>query len=203
MGSTGFASGLAFAQFAVDELAGFVDVALLGDAGGVEHAVDPSVSTEVESMLDRLASALSGGQGDGAGAAPAGEFGLASEAVRRHRRRRRVSPRRLVRFLAPRASVEHKVCRSGLNAYPIPFDPDPEREHQSEALTCWARDARRAVVKWAGPSRSVVTGHSERSVESRCQPGRVARFPLRATLPVALRLAAAPSQHSGTPTRRG
>ena len=81
MGAAGFASGLAFGDVAVDVVPCFVDVALLCDAGDVEHAVDPSVAAEVESVLDGGADAFSGGQRDGAGAAPAGELGLAGEAV--------------------------------------------------------------------------------------------------------------------------
>ena len=58
--SAGFASGLAFADFAVDVVACLVEVALLSDAGDVEDAVDPAIAAKVESMLDRLASAFSG-----------------------------------------------------------------------------------------------------------------------------------------------
>ena len=68
MGSASFAPGLAFAELAVDVDASVVEVAVLGDAGHVEHAVDPPVAAEVESMLDRSPVALPGGQRDGAGA---------------------------------------------------------------------------------------------------------------------------------------
>ena len=54
VGSARFAPGLAFGDFAVDAAAGLVDVALLGDAGDVEHAVDPPVAAEVEAMPDGL-----------------------------------------------------------------------------------------------------------------------------------------------------
>ena len=77
-----FAPGFAFADFSVDVAAGFVDITLLGDAGNVEHAVDPAVAAEVESVLDRFAGAFTGGQRDGPGAAPACELGLAGEPVR-------------------------------------------------------------------------------------------------------------------------
>lgn len=53
MGASGFAAGLAFADVAVDVGAGVVDVAVLGDAGDIEHAVDPAVASKVEPVLDR------------------------------------------------------------------------------------------------------------------------------------------------------
>ena len=80
MCSAGFAPGLAFGDFAVDVATGLVEVALLGDAGDVEHAVDPSVATEVEAMFDGLAITFTGRQSDSAGAAPASELGLAPAA---------------------------------------------------------------------------------------------------------------------------
>jgi hypothetical protein len=43
VGAACFSSGFAFIDFAVDVDAGFVDVALLGDASDVEHTVDPPV----------------------------------------------------------------------------------------------------------------------------------------------------------------
>jgi hypothetical protein len=55
---------------------------LLGHAGDVEHAVDPAVAAEVEAMPDWRAVALTGGQSDGAGAAPAGELRFAGEPER-------------------------------------------------------------------------------------------------------------------------
>ena len=62
MGSAGFASGLALAELAVDVDAGVVEIAVLGDAGHVEHAVDPTVAAEVEAMLDREPVAFAGGR---------------------------------------------------------------------------------------------------------------------------------------------
>ncbi len=53
MGSAGFAAGLAFAEFAFEVGPSVVVVAVLSDAGDVEHAVDSSVAAEIESMLDR------------------------------------------------------------------------------------------------------------------------------------------------------
>jgi len=50
--SAGFASGLALAELAIDVDPSVVEVAMLSDADDVEHAVDPSVAAEVESMLD-------------------------------------------------------------------------------------------------------------------------------------------------------
>jgi hypothetical protein len=67
-----FPSGFAFVDLAADVGAGFVDVALLGDAGDVELAVHPPVAAEVEAMPGGHAGAFPGRQGDGAGAAPAG-----------------------------------------------------------------------------------------------------------------------------------
>lgn len=69
VGSAGFAAGLAFAEFAVDVGSCFVQVAVLDDAGDVEHAVDPSVATEVDAHptslpdLDRGRNALIVGKG--------------------------------------------------------------------------------------------------------------------------------------------
>src|SRR5690606_2672622 len=80
--SARFASGLAFGEFAVDEGARFLPVALLSDAGDVEHAVDPAVAAEVESVLHRQSCPFAGGESDGAGAAPAGELRLSSEPER-------------------------------------------------------------------------------------------------------------------------
>jgi len=51
VGSAGFAAGLALADLAGDIGAGVVVVALLGDAGDVEHAVDSPVAAEVEPVL--------------------------------------------------------------------------------------------------------------------------------------------------------
>ena len=58
VGSACFASGFAFAELAVDVGASVVDVAVLGDAGDVEHTVDPPVAAKVESMPDWLAAAF-------------------------------------------------------------------------------------------------------------------------------------------------
>ncbi len=66
--SAGLSSGFAFAYLAVDEGSGFVDVAVLGDAGDVEDAVDSTVAAGVEAVPDRQAGAFAGGQRDGAGA---------------------------------------------------------------------------------------------------------------------------------------
>ena len=52
----------------IDVDAGLVEITVLGDAGHVEHAVDPSVAAEVESMLHRSLVALAGGRCEGAGA---------------------------------------------------------------------------------------------------------------------------------------
>src|SRR3954453_20978986 len=52
VGAAGLASGLAFAEFPVDVHAGIIDIAMLGDADDVEHAVDSPVAAEVESMPD-------------------------------------------------------------------------------------------------------------------------------------------------------
>ena len=82
VGAAGFAAGLAFGEFAVDVVAGEVEVALLGDAGDVEHAVDSAVAAEVESVSDGLVAAFAGGDRDRAGAAPAGELGFAGEPER-------------------------------------------------------------------------------------------------------------------------
>ena len=60
MGSASFSPGFTFADFAVDVEAGLDDVALLGDAGDVEHAVDPPVAAEVEAVFDGLAVAFAG-----------------------------------------------------------------------------------------------------------------------------------------------
>jgi hypothetical protein len=46
------------AELPVDEDAGVIEVSVLGDAGDVEDAVDPSVAAEVESGLHRPAIAL-------------------------------------------------------------------------------------------------------------------------------------------------
>ena len=82
MGPARFASGLAFADLAFDVGRGRLMVALLGDAGDVEHAVDAPVAAEVEAVPDRRAVAFAGRQGDCAGAAPARELRLAIEACR-------------------------------------------------------------------------------------------------------------------------
>src|SRR5215216_1417229 len=58
VGAAGFSACLAFGELAVDVDAGFGVVALLGDAGDVEHAVDASVAAEVEPMPDRTVGAL-------------------------------------------------------------------------------------------------------------------------------------------------
>ena len=81
MGSSGFASGLAFGGFAGEVGGRFGLAALLGDRRDVEHAVDAPVASEVEPVLDGVAGAFARGQRDGAGAAPAGELGLAVEAA--------------------------------------------------------------------------------------------------------------------------
>ena len=60
MCSAGFASGLAFTDFAVDVVTGLVEVALLGDAGDVEHAVDPPIAAEVEAVFVGLTVAFTG-----------------------------------------------------------------------------------------------------------------------------------------------
>ena len=59
MGSSGFASGFAFGGLAVEVDPGVLAVALLGDAGDVEHTVDASVSSEVEPMFDGFTIAFS------------------------------------------------------------------------------------------------------------------------------------------------
>lgn len=82
VGAAGFSGCLAFGGLAGDVGAGEFVVALLGDAGDVEHAVDATVAPEVEPVPDRWPVALTGGQGHSAGAAPAGELGLAGEAER-------------------------------------------------------------------------------------------------------------------------
>jgi hypothetical protein len=60
VGSAGFSAGFAFGEFAVDEGSRVVEVALLGDAGDVEHAVDPPVPTEIEAVLDGSPVAFTG-----------------------------------------------------------------------------------------------------------------------------------------------
>ena len=50
--------GLSFAELPVDVDAGVIEVSVLGDAGDVERAVDPSVAAEVESVLHGTAVAL-------------------------------------------------------------------------------------------------------------------------------------------------
>ena len=82
MCSACFASGFALTDFAVDVDAGLVDIAVLNNAGNVEHAVDPPVPTEVEAVSDWGAFALSGRQSDSTGAAPAGELRLATKPER-------------------------------------------------------------------------------------------------------------------------
>jgi hypothetical protein len=82
VGPAGFSWGLAFGGLAVDVVPGGVVVALLGDTRDVEDAVDATVAAEVEAVPGRWPVALTGGQGHGAGAAPAGELGLAGEAER-------------------------------------------------------------------------------------------------------------------------
>ncbi|MEO8697591.1 MAG: hypothetical protein ABI658_29085 [Acidimicrobiales bacterium] len=54
VGAACFSAGVSFADFAGDVVPGVVSVALLGDAGDVEHAVDSPVSAEVEPMPDGL-----------------------------------------------------------------------------------------------------------------------------------------------------
>lgn len=54
MGSAGFASGLAFGDLAFDVCLGRLVVALLGDAGDVEHAFDAPVPTKVDAVPARL-----------------------------------------------------------------------------------------------------------------------------------------------------
>ena len=58
VGSSGFASGLAFGGFAGEVGSGFGLAALLGDRRDVEDAVDASVASEVEPVLDRVGGAL-------------------------------------------------------------------------------------------------------------------------------------------------
>ena len=55
MGSSCFAAGLAFAEFAVDVGRRVGQVAVLDDAGDVEHAVDATVAAVVESVRARPA----------------------------------------------------------------------------------------------------------------------------------------------------
>jgi hypothetical protein len=52
VGASGFAGCRAFRGLAVDVDAGDIEVALLGDAGDVQDAVDPPVAAEVEAMPD-------------------------------------------------------------------------------------------------------------------------------------------------------
>jgi hypothetical protein len=80
--SSGFASGLAFGELPIDEDAGLVDIAVLGNAGDEEHAVDPPVPAVVEAMPHRRGVAFSRRQRDRSGAAPARELRLASEPER-------------------------------------------------------------------------------------------------------------------------
>jgi hypothetical protein len=58
VGSSCFSPGLAFAEFAFDERAGVVDVAVLHDAGNEQHAVNPSVPAKVETVTDRQTGAF-------------------------------------------------------------------------------------------------------------------------------------------------
>ena len=58
VGSSGFASGLAFGGLAGEVGGRFGLAALLGDRGDVEHAVDAPVASEVEAVLDRVACAF-------------------------------------------------------------------------------------------------------------------------------------------------
>ena len=58
VGSSGFASGLAFAGFSGEVGDGFGLAALLGDRRDVQDRVDAPVASEVEPVLDRVAVAL-------------------------------------------------------------------------------------------------------------------------------------------------
>ena len=58
VGSSGFASGLAFGGLAGEVGGGVGLAALLGDRGDVEHAVDAPVASEVEPELDGVARAF-------------------------------------------------------------------------------------------------------------------------------------------------
>jgi hypothetical protein len=73
---------VAFGDLAFDVGLGGLVVALLGDAGDVEHAVDAPVPAVVEAVSDWLTGAFAGGQGDCAGAAPPSELRLAIEPCR-------------------------------------------------------------------------------------------------------------------------
>lgn len=76
--SAAFASDPALGGFS-GEVGGAGLPAGLDDRRDVQHRVDAPVASEVEPALGGVATAFAWGQGDGAGAAPAGELGLAVE----------------------------------------------------------------------------------------------------------------------------
>jgi hypothetical protein len=60
VGASSFPSGLALGGLAGQVVARWLMVALLGDADDVQHAVDATVTAEVESVADGLPVALTG-----------------------------------------------------------------------------------------------------------------------------------------------
>ena len=83
--STCRAAGLAFADLAVEVGSCVAVEPLLGDAGDVEHAVDPAVAAEVESVADRRGAAFTRRQRNVAGAAPANHTACGGACWREHR----------------------------------------------------------------------------------------------------------------------
>lgn len=77
-----FSAGFAFAAFAFEVLAGFGNVALLGDRRDIQDAVDAPVPSKVDSMPFRGTRTFPAGDCDCAGSAPASELRLGRESVR-------------------------------------------------------------------------------------------------------------------------
>jgi hypothetical protein len=82
VGSSGFASGLAFGSLAFDVVTGGWMASLLGDADDVQDAIDAPVAAQVQTVPDRCCGAFAGGQRHGSCSAPAGEPGFGGEPVR-------------------------------------------------------------------------------------------------------------------------